>query len=212
MEKEPKMGVDPKIKEEINKEGWEKTDDRDEQAVLIGKKEEMPQLLEKLETEGKTADLGSYIKLHKEIALPYDEITDEKLRQEIVEKKGDFDIINIERQKDMLEAPFLCHSKYIDKDGNMARVNIRLDKVADLKYLNEGFESFQIAKEIRKELEKLGFIWRYKEFEGARQGSKEFEAFKDYKAMWNEIARAEEDYKKKLEQEAKEREKEKFDF
>lgn len=59
------QNINPEIKKQINKEGFEEN-----VAVLIGKKEEMPQLQELLETEGRAADLGSYIKMHKEIALP----------------------------------------------------------------------------------------------------------------------------------------------
>ncbi len=42
MKEQTPMGIDPKIKKEINKEGFEENS-----AVLIDKKEEMPKLLKK---------------------------------------------------------------------------------------------------------------------------------------------------------------------
>ena len=56
-EHEQPMGVDPKIKKEINEEWFE-----GDAAVLIGKKEDMLKLLEKLAPEEKTEQLSDYIK------------------------------------------------------------------------------------------------------------------------------------------------------
>ncbi len=70
MGKEEFEGVEPEIKKEINEEGFDEN-----AAVLIGKKEEMPQLLEKLEKEGRAENLATFIKMHKEIALPKEEIS-----------------------------------------------------------------------------------------------------------------------------------------
>lgn len=57
--------IDSEIKKQINEEGFEEN-----AAVLIGKKEDMPQMKERLETEGRTETLAAYIRLHKEIAVP----------------------------------------------------------------------------------------------------------------------------------------------
>lgn len=184
MEKEPKMGIDPKIKEEINKEGWEKTDDRDEQAILIGKKEEMSQLLEKLEAEGKTADLGTYIKLHKEIVLPKEEITPrlkEKIKSGLVFYRGDV-------------------LMYVDKDGNIANVEIRSEKISSLR------RGMGIQEQVEKELKELGF---FKPGEGkGGEGITVMEGDEILNAIGKEIG----NYKKKIEEQIREKKGEEFDF
>jgi len=53
-------------------------------------KEQMPELLEKLESEGKTADLGTYIRLHKNIILPSSEVIDQDTKKDLSDNKGSF--------------------------------------------------------------------------------------------------------------------------
>jgi hypothetical protein len=52
----PNIEVDPLIKKEINDEGFESETPDSGAAVLIGKKEEMPQLLRRMEKKGKTEE------------------------------------------------------------------------------------------------------------------------------------------------------------
>lgn len=196
MEKEqPKMSIDPTIKEEINKEGWEKTGDKDEWAVLIGKKEEMPQLLEKLETEGKTADLETYIKLHKEIILPSSEIKDEELKKDILDNKG------IYWQYGNLYNGIIV--KYFDKDGNYAEVNIRRDDIASLKSIPYDKFTWEYVAE---ELKKLHFTDISNII---RQDKTRGDQISYIRECVNEIIKK---YKEKLEKESTERKKEEFDF
>lgn len=194
MEKEPKMGVDPKIKEEINKEGWE-----EDAAVLIGKKEEMAELLEKLESEGKTADLGTYLKLHKEIILPHEEILDEKLREEIKNNKGNF----LLSTGSTPERYSYC-LRYIDKDGDASDVNILAKKITELSKKideveseNKNLENVQreeMRQIIIKKLEDIGFMPE------------------KYSNIWGKIYSSLNDYKERLEEKSKTVKKEEFDF
>lgn len=135
-----KMEFDPKIKEDINKEGF----DDDGGAVLIGKKEEMPQLLERLEKEGRAEDVGSYTKMHKQIVLPKERVTPEikeRIKPGMVFMSGD--------------SFFL----YVDKDGNIARVDINPDRIASLKAIDSSDYNAQ-GRQIEKELTELGFEFR----------------------------------------------------
>jgi len=174
-----KFEIDPKIKEEINKEGWENN-----AAVLVGKKEEMPQLLEKLEKEGRAANLGTYIKMHKEIALPKEEITPrlkEKIKSGLVFYRGDV-------------------LMYVDKDGNIANVEIRSEKISSLR------RGMGIQEQVEKELKELGFF-KPGESRGG-EGITVMEGDEILNGIGEEIG----NYKKKIEEQIREKKGEEFDF
>ena len=180
-----RIGIDPKIKKEINEEGWEKTDDRDEQALLVGKPEEMPQLLERLENEGRTENLGTYIKMHKEIVLPKEEMSQE-LR---------------ERIKSGLRGLFFYTGNiltYIDKDGNIADVEIDSEKISSMRNSVRG-----IQEQVKDELESLGFFQAGKSMSVTQMDSNEI-----LRKISQELGK----YKRKIEKEIQERKKEEFDF
>lgn len=220
-------------RKKTNEEGWEEN-----AAVIIGKKEEMEMLREKLETSGETKDLGTYIKMHKENTLPNSEITDEELRKELLEGKGAFfNVTSYGR-------PFL-RVEYIDKDGNLSEVEIRADKIADIR---EGMSQARDQDDrdhiIKKGLLELGFrewwkddaskeaIKKYEE--GAKKQLEEelkhglsYTATKErtieeskknhilhvIKEMrYAEIQYAKEEYKKRLEEKAKKAKRAEFDF
>lgn len=121
-------GVEPEIKKEINEEG-----------------------LEKLEKEGKAENVGSYIKMHKEIALPKEEMSPE-LKEKI--KTG-------------LAWWLGGILQFVDKEGNIAQVEIRPGKIASLpegSFENEltelGFDFGKSKQEPGKkeELERMAII------------------------------------------------------
>ena len=191
------MGVDPKIKKEINEERFE-----GEAAVLIGKKEEMPELLEKLESEGKTGDLETYIKLHKEIILPSNEITDKELKGEVLNNKGKFLFSRSYNEGEY----FSYFLKYIDRDGNIADVNILAENIAELKgemdrerSEHKGFENIQFQNMqtiVEKRVKGLGFMTSESE---------------DYDC-WNQILKNIKKYKERLKKEGEERKEKEFNL
>lgn len=205
------MGVDPKIKKEINAEGY----DDDGGYLIVGTPKERDLAKQRIESGGITKDLGTYIKLHKEIGLLFNEINDEELKQEILKSKQNFSVSCRERVRGLPEEPFLFHLKYIDKDGNLATVEIRLDKVADLKDLN--IESYipEVTKRVEEELKKLGFIDGWKKFKNPQElktDSEEHKAYLQYILMWQKIDEVKKECQEKLEQEAKNRTIKEFDF
>jgi hypothetical protein len=204
-----KFEINPKLKKEINEEGWEKEDEESGAAVIIGKKEEMGRLRERLESEGKTKDLASYIRLHKEIFLPNSEI-DDKLRQELLENKGSYDLKLTNKEEGEWKLD------YIDKDGNIARVNIVASNIASFLEAKEKFEKKyeeinteapeqkqrdlewlkrtvvnHLGNLIREELNKLNFSDRKPEGTSLN-------------TMWTKIYSSIEEYKQKLEEESEE--------
>jgi hypothetical protein len=138
MGKEKFEDVDPEIKKEIIEEGFEDNTF----AVLIGKEEEMPQLLEKLEKEGRAENLGSYIKMHKEIALPKEEINLELKKVINVGLAWFRGIIG------------KANLRFVDKEGNIAEVRIITEKIASLK---ESVTKGNYFEDVEKELTELGF-------------------------------------------------------
>ncbi len=189
-----------KIKKQIHEEGFEEN-----AAVLIGKKEEMPELLEKLEKEGRAENLGSYIKMHKEISLPFDEISDENLKKELKENKSNFVLMFTVKSKGEL--------LYIDKNSNIARVNLDIDKIADIdkKNKNEKLTGPLITEKIvRNELTKIGFSdsLLYNEVKENQEKEKQ----KLNLEIWGKVKKEIAAHKKRLEEKELERKKEEFDF
>ncbi len=183
MNNQEKIAVDPQIKKEINEEGFEEN-----AAVLVGKKEEMPQMLERLEKEGMAENLATYIKMHKELALPNREIN-ESLLKEMEQNRG---LCWLERDD------FLY---YIDSDLNIARVKIDALKISSIKSVAIEGESInwnkyrsQLNKEY-DELKKLGF---------------KFVSFMDRFPISIQLCIR--DYNKKIDKELEERTDQEFDF
>jgi len=171
------MGIDPKIKKEINEEGFEEN-----AAVLIGKKEEMPQLLERLENEGRAENLGTYIKMHKEIMLPKEEMS-----QELREKIKSGSVLFYEGSV----------IRYVDKDGNIARVEIDEKKISSI----TGVRGIQ--EQVKDELEKFGFL-----LPGKTESMSILETEKILAKTTKEIQK----YRGKIEKQIREKKAEEFDF
>lgn len=102
--------IDPSIKNEVNKEGFEMQDDESGAALLVGEKADMPNMEEKLLKEGLAENVESHIRLHKRIVVPKTELSDEFLRS--VEGKPGFGYIGSD------------NLIYIDKGGNIAQVEL----------------------------------------------------------------------------------------
>jgi len=139
-------------KKTINKEGWEGS-----AAVHIGTREELDRQREILETEGRTVDLGTYLKMHKEVAVSNDdpEMTDE-IKKLFGEKIGGY-LIDY-------RSSHATRILYIDKDGQLARVYIDTDKVAaydgkSSSYPSRGYQTQHgtVAAAMEDDLKKLGF-------------------------------------------------------
>ena len=148
----------PEIRQEaekLNQEGWE-----DNAAIRVGKKEVMPQMVQQLETEGKTENLETYIKMNKKIVVPRGELNDitfpggsaakeEWLKQE----KGSYALMAGNTYQS-------CTIFFLDKELNLAKVSIlpTEGKINSLtKYLNSVGAGYDIGFFVRDELEKMGF-------------------------------------------------------
>ncbi|MBU6501120.1 MAG: hypothetical protein KGJ89_04520 [Patescibacteria group bacterium] len=125
------------VKKDINSEGFE-----DNAAVLIGKKEDMPQLEERLESEGRAENVASYIRMHKEIAVPANH-----LGPEVKSLPHGLYFFS----KNLGEGA--TRMLYIDSDGNIARVDIYSSNIATLKQ----YASRNVGHELQRELEQNGF-------------------------------------------------------
>ena len=226
MNNQEKIAIDPQIKKEINEEGFEYGGrDDEEAAVLIGKKEDMPQMLERLEKEGMAEDLGSYIKMHKEIALPNTEITEE-IKEKVFEQKGLIWQRNLGNNKDF-NAYNNTEYKYIDKDGNIANVRIDPEKINDFKeeagnvfiresnkrkdgYYKNSFNGkvidlINLKYLINGELKKMGF--------NIIDDTKDYtEEYRLNSELLQKINQAISDHQYKIKQSLENKEKEEFDF
>src|SRR3989344_532177 len=130
-EHEPEL--DKTTKEKINKEGWEEN-----AAVLVGKEHEMEGLLKKLEAGDHIADLGTYIRIHKEVVLSPDEpeITSE-ITKAMSARRGECIILDFEGTVTTASATDQMQKKssvyslyYINRGGNVARDIIYSTKIA----------------------------------------------------------------------------------
>lgn len=185
------MGVDPTLKEEINKEGWEdypgyaKVEGGDENpgaAVFVGKKEEVEKAREIMETEGKAENVDAYIRMHKVV----------KVRDYMIPAEIELGIIHPGKawlQRNYGDKP--DRLIFIDEDSNIAEVEISIHDIASLK------ESF--GSNLEGKLEDLGF--------DVEQVSSP-EDSKEYFWVLQEIKKQQE----KLNKEAQERKKGNFNF
>lgn len=204
MNEEISMEIDPKIKKEINEEGFEEN-----ASVLIGKKEEMPELLEKLESEGRTADLGAYIKTHKEIKLPKEEIPSELLNNIIENKRLLWFVDEKDGGEEYSYLPESIVYNFIDKDGNIGSFNLDPKKLTPTREIiekarieNNRDREFYIKAEFYKfideQIKELGFD------RGDRNAM--------HSNLIQEIQGQIYGYKNRLETKSKQEKKEKFEF
>ena len=188
--------IDPEIKKEINEGGFEIGEEGEGgAAVLIGKKEEMPNLEARLENEGRAANLESYLRIHKEVIIPKDFIDKEIERVKPIEptKKGSFFLDERSLGSKMLDL------YYIDSAGDLAKVKIDLKKIDTTKKdLENKTELRKIALKAQEKLKDLGFETGLLFSQSRNQG--------------NEIDIIIERYKQQLKSANLENAKEKFNF
>lgn len=192
------------FRDEINREGFE-----GDNAVLFGKKEDMPRLLNQLEQEGKADDLETYIRMHKEIRLPKNEISN-KLLDAVETKKRLVWFINATcgGGEEYSGMPNSIIYYFIDKDANIASFDIDPQKLTPTRKIIEEkktdpFRRDQLYYEklykfISEQFEELGFI--------------EMGANKDENCFVDDINEAIANYQKKLEAKFRQKQKENFDF
>jgi len=178
IEKGPK--IDPKLKKEINEEGWEGGKEGGA-AVFVGTKEETEKAREIMETEGVTENLESYIRLHKEIALSKEEL------EKYLQARHYTDIVSHPGCSELIKNTLL----FIDKEGSVARVNIDLEKIKNIRV--KGF--------LERDLKELGF-----KFE------QPFKFSQGNQNEWQLIGGAIMEHQRKIEQEAEKEKKKEFDF
>lgn len=138
----------------MSKESYQPSEEeikKAEEMMTEGEKE----MSDKREKEGNVADLGSYIKLHKEIALPYNEIIDEELKSKLLLKKSHYVISRMKLKNEISNS-----IRYITKNGDYAIVNIDTKKIDSLKNIikedNKPWMDVNVLME--EELEELGFL------------------------------------------------------
>ncbi|PIR41685.1 MAG: hypothetical protein COV30_02480 [Candidatus Yanofskybacteria bacterium CG10_big_fil_rev_8_21_14_0_10_37_15] len=123
---ERKKILSPELKKEFEEAGFE-----DNAAVVIGNKEEMERARERIETEGRTKDLKTYIKMHKNsVVVPrhlFDSM-DAVSQIMLSDKNSGYGEVGFYGSGIILN--------YIDKDGNLAEVKIDAKLIDDYKKLS----------------------------------------------------------------------------
>ncbi|PIZ85854.1 hypothetical protein COX94_01810 [Candidatus Nomurabacteria bacterium CG_4_10_14_0_2_um_filter_33_9] len=195
------------IKNKINQEGWESQEVDTGAAVLIGKKEEMVDLENKLENEGRTKDLATYIKLHKETLLSEEDpelgdLTKAMIKlPENLRKPGLVFPIKITPEKLLL--------KYLDKTNNISFCEINYHKIDEIK------EAGATNTFIKNKLAELGFYGFYDSSDqvGMINWDKTEGKTKEiFRKVLKELELAETGKKKRLEEEAQEKKTKEFEF
>lgn len=153
-----KSTIDPEVKEKLAEEGFE-----DNAAVIVGKKEEAERQREIIEKEGKAENLGTYIKMHKEIAIPHDILTVFKQDQTFVSGEYDYYYSEFRPGGELY---------FVDSDLNLARVKIDFEKINELnKIITSLDKDFMLDNNtliersidlLSKELKNLGFTEKVK--------------------------------------------------
>ncbi len=177
-------------------------------------KKETNDLPEILEIERKTENLGTYIKLHKEIILPPSEVLNPELKEEILRNKGHFILApSISKNYPNEQHIKVNELYYIDKEKNIAKIEIILEDIENLKKQLESCPKNKIPdrrKIIIDELNKLGFV------SDTSLEDEKRTMVQIINEMWEKIFKAANEYKIKLEKEVTEKvpkkEKEEFDF
>jgi len=166
--------IDPRTKDEINKEGFEgnaaliigKRDNPRQEGAKLGESgnEELDVLEQKLESEGRAADLRTYIKLNKKIIVPA-----KKLGEYLNKGKILTDRIGCCSYNVMVgEHGDRAHIDYIDGEGNAVTVDIdSFEKVAELKSIFSEKERIQhghmyrsyVQAKFKEMIKSLGLRW-----------------------------------------------------
>ena len=209
MSKENSTGLSSDEKKAINNEGFE-----GQAAILVGRKEEMPNLVERLEKEGRAADLETYIRMHKEIIVPSDERKSLRGRMIHQYEKGMAYLYTSE-----FHDPDGCQKvTFIDSNNNLAQVLVDTRKIESFRYEDLSNKD-RVCYIIGEELKKMGFnVLVAGKYATVRDGIyKEKVGFGDGQEMSKGDIIADWDndmgvYQKKLEAQAKTKQNREFNF
>jgi hypothetical protein len=153
---EEPSGIDPKVKKEINEEGY----DENGGMLLVGSKEEVEGIRQRrehdLENEGRYENLAAFIKLNKQIAMPYD-ATDKDSYGNSLKPLLDKGVGSAWLE---LNGYSIITLAYIDKDKNLIQLKITPKKAAgisSLRFNDDGFYSYNLIKKMEGELKNWGF-------------------------------------------------------
>ncbi|MFH1029979.1 MAG: hypothetical protein V1770_01825 [bacterium] len=140
------MGVDPVLKEQINKEGWEVGKDYNSNtkeetegggAVYVGREDEMPNLAEHLETKSKTEsenlenesraeNLLEYLQAHSAVLIKQNELPRSPYRL-LPKSKAWFGRLNTQNG---LESKY--NITYVNEDGDLCAVEFKVGDIDSL--------------------------------------------------------------------------------
>ena len=204
-------------KEDINKEGWEEN-----AAIIIGSEEERAQVRERLEKGEIVADLGTYIRLHKQVPLSLeDPEVNEDLKEKLQTMKGECWgsswYIDISQIVDNINGEgYKGEMFYVDQKGSIANVKIdslQIKAYEDLKLSSHDNtmrekSSPMISKlneRVTKDLKSLGFT-----LPPDRHGRSE--NLNAIKILASAVSKAIDKKQERLEAEAQEKKKKEFNF
>ena len=129
--------IDPELKKEINNQGW----DDGGAAIIYSSEEERDALLERLETGGFCKNLETYIRMHKKIVVPAEYVS--------MRNSEKFYTSTLQLRNYIFRDNFGDKSIFfIDSKGNIAGVEISLNKIASYK----GSDSDNPLKNIREDV------------------------------------------------------------
>ncbi len=145
---------------------------------------EKGELLGKFES-GEMTDLGTYIRLHKNITLPNSEAIDENTKKYLLDNKGSFIHLEIrgwlkENETGEGDKKLKYVLEYIDKDGNLSNIDIVINDIIDLNEKIIESKEYNVDKQkeiIKANLLSLGFKNWYEsyseeELKEAEEGAK----------------------------------------
>lgn len=153
-----------KQKDIINKDGFEGN-----AAVIIGNENETDNIQKRIEKEGITKDLASYITLNKEIIIPKDDVPlfEGKLRKPLVPGTLIYPTRISNERTTSIDNCVFC---YVDKDGNIAEIVITPKNISEFREDRDLYEESEgniklknsnisfIYNKIIEKLKELGFM------------------------------------------------------
>lgn len=178
MNKKEILGPEEKAgKEKINAEGWE-----DNAMAVIGTAKERERVRKLVESEGRAADLSSFIRLNKKIVVPAEFVSETILK-----------VLSSPDRK-MGSAGFLSTGGFryalyfFDKDLNLAEVKLNLNKIDEFKSLSVSAAGEKLLAELQQlqfSFDQAGSFWGFSrikeayqehlEVQGSEQAKKEFD-------------------------------------
>src|SRR6185436_51149 len=133
--------IDPQIIDQINKEGFEGNEEGGA-TLIIGKKGgELDRLKQRVEKRNQYVDVATYVRLNKTIAVPNENVP-EDLKKQIGRGWVTPSVVGSE------------NLTYIDKEGNVAKVNFVFSQIASINSENQWVDP---VSQLKQELSMIGF-------------------------------------------------------